>query len=332
MSKIEALKLAISRTKHGVMRINDVVRDVNAAWVEAGEPYPLPVGEYKRRAWLLADLERMLTQLVDEAHAEALEMNMDFDEARYSAEHAQEQFKEIDPEVRGEVIAAAHAEALELNEDFDCRASARSFKAATIEACHTEALEMNAETDRRRHCSVMASLQNTIMERDDLPELVEACHAEALEEDKRYTWLANRWGLFWAGCDFFTRRTMIEEAHTEAIAINHKKNAMQNAGKAGAVYAFHDEIVGKHNTVWEALEEWEDMHFQALKINVLIDHILYKRKHDRRWRTKYLLTWQISILMDEDDSYVTDEYLLAWKIALRVEKITASNLETVLAP
>ncbi|HAT7488644.1 TPA: hypothetical protein QCH64_002737 [Enterobacter asburiae] len=128
MTKIEALKVAISRTKHGVTRINDVVRDVNTVWVDAGEPYPLPVGEYKRRAWLLADLERMLAQLVDEAHAEAL--------------------------------------------------------------------EMNAETDRRHHCSVMASLQNTIMERDDLPELVEACHAEALEEDKRYTWLANRWCLF----------------------------------------------------------------------------------------------------------------------------------------
>ena len=26
-------------------------------------------------------------------------------------------------------------------------------------------------------------------------------HAEAIEEDKRFTWLANRWSLFWAGCD-----------------------------------------------------------------------------------------------------------------------------------
>jgi hypothetical protein len=80
----------------------------------------------------------------EDDHAEALEMNMDFDEARYPDEYAQEQFKEIDPQVRGEVIAAAHVEVLEMNEGFDCRASAHSFKAATIEACHAEALEMNA--------------------------------------------------------------------------------------------------------------------------------------------------------------------------------------------
>ncbi|EPK3183994.1 hypothetical protein L8P14_05535 [Enterobacter kobei] len=197
MSKIEALKLAISRTKHGVMRINDVVRDVNAAWVEAGEPYPLPMGEYKRRAWLLADLELMLAQLVDEAHAEALDMDEDFNCEHYSLENAQEQWKEIAPEVRGEILIEKHA----------------------------EALKMNAETDRRRHLSVMASIQNTLMERDDLPELVEACHAEALEEDKRYTWLANRWSLFWAGCDFFIRRTMIEEAHAEALRIDAEQYA-----------------------------------------------------------------------------------------------------------
>ncbi|HHT3845785.1 hypothetical protein [Citrobacter freundii] len=76
--KIEALKIAISRTKHGVTRINDVVRDVNTVWTDAGEPYPLPFGEYKRRTWLLADLERMLAQMIDEAHAEALEENYRF--------------------------------------------------------------------------------------------------------------------------------------------------------------------------------------------------------------------------------------------------------------
>ncbi|HIC7818208.1 TPA: hypothetical protein ACW7NQ_004765 [Enterobacter ludwigii] len=196
MSKIEALKLAISRTKHGVMRINDVVRDVNAAWVEAGEPYPLPVGEYKRRAWLLADLERMLTQLVDEALAEALDLDEDFNCERYSLENAQEQWKEIAPEIRGEILIEKHA----------------------------EALKMNAETDRRRHLSVMASIQNTIMERDDLPELVEACHAEALEEDKRYTWLANRWGLFHASIKW-VQVEMLNAAHTEALRINAEQYA-----------------------------------------------------------------------------------------------------------
>ncbi|WP_407222158.1 hypothetical protein [Enterobacter roggenkampii] len=220
MSKIEALKLAISRTKHGVMRINDVVRDVNAAWVEAGEPYPLPVGEYKRRAWLLADLERMLAQLVDEAHDEALEMNKFRDEQMAPSNYGyRPSFRIMSQWEIKAFLAAAHAEALEMNEDFDCRASARSFKAATIEACHTEALEMNAETDRRRHCSVMSSLQNTIMERDDLPELVEACHTEALTEHKRFNWLANRWGLFHASIKW-VQVEMLNAAHSEALRID----------------------------------------------------------------------------------------------------------------
>ncbi|HEM8742893.1 TPA: hypothetical protein U2Q93_000528 [Enterobacter sichuanensis] len=225
MSKIEALKVAISRTKHGVTRINDVVRDVNAAWVEAGEPYPLPVGEYKRRAWLLADLERMLTQLVDEAHAEALEMNKFRDEQMAPSNYGyRPSFRIMSQWEIKAFLAAAHAEALEMNEEFDCRASARSFKAATIEACHTEALEMNAETDRRRHCSVMASLQNTIMERDDLPELVEACHAEALTEDKRFNWLANRWGLFHASIKW-VQVEMLNAAHSEALRIDAEQYA-----------------------------------------------------------------------------------------------------------
>jgi Fe-S-cluster-containing hydrogenase component 2 len=32
----------------------------------------------------------------------------------------------------------------------------------------------------------MVSIQNTIMERDDLPALVEACHAEALKMDETH--------------------------------------------------------------------------------------------------------------------------------------------------
>lgn len=50
-------------------------------------------------------------------------------------------------------------------------------------------------------------------------------HAEAIEEDKRFTWLANRWSLFWAGCDYFTRRTMIEEAHADALRIDAEQYA-----------------------------------------------------------------------------------------------------------
>lgn len=53
---------------------------------------------------------------------------------------------------------------------------------------------------------------------------VEEAHSEALKEDKRFNWLANRWGLFWAGSDYLTRRTMIEDAHKEALEMNEKVN------------------------------------------------------------------------------------------------------------
>ncbi|EPJ9399588.1 hypothetical protein QCJ93_000648 [Enterobacter bugandensis] len=160
MSKIEALKVAISRTKHGVMRINDVVRDVNAAWVEAGEPYPLPMGEYKRRAWLLADLERMLAQLVDEAHAEALEMNKFRDEQMAPSNYGyRPSFRIMSQWEIKAFLAAAHAEALEMNDEYDiakvnaarvqsqhCNAS-RERQERWLAEAHGEALEMNAETD-----------------------------------------------------------------------------------------------------------------------------------------------------------------------------------------
>lgn len=58
-------------------------------------------------------------------------------------------------------------------------------------------------------------------------ELIELAHSEALEENKRFNWLANRWGLFWAGSDYFTRRTMIEEAHDEAQRIDAEQYAAQ---------------------------------------------------------------------------------------------------------
>ncbi|MEX1841155.1 hypothetical protein KMW40_12090 [Enterobacter cloacae] len=170
--KIEALKVAISRTKHGVTRINDVVRDVNTVWVDAGEPYPLPVGEYKRRAWLLADLERMLAQLVDEAHAEALEMN-----AKCSAKLANEimfcddhrsLFDKCDPYVRGLMIADAHSEALRANELLD-----------------TSALVVLNNRDAWKSAS--ATVKKLA---------VSLAHSEAQEEDYRFNWLHNRWCLF----------------------------------------------------------------------------------------------------------------------------------------
>lgn len=218
--------------------------------------YDFPTTGYTRKSQLVADLLSCADQL-----DEYVEPNP------HAAQTVEQQTREFNAALTRVLdVEVAHAEALEMNiseEQAIPYLAQQEFifmstedKAMAISRDHAEALEMNAETDRRHHCSVMASLQKAIMERDDLPELVEACHAEALEmnshfdklnkdhwcfwncvdlntrilwidgdhsealeEDKRFTWLANRWSLFWAGCDYFTRRTMIEEAHTEALEI-----------------------------------------------------------------------------------------------------------------
>ncbi|HBN5772101.1 TPA: hypothetical protein MNM60_000917 [Citrobacter freundii] len=163
--KIEALKTAISRTKHGVTRINDVVRDVNTVWTDAGEPYPLPFGEYKRRTWLLADLERMLAQMIDEAHAEALVENDEFDGIIHDgltpeqrAIHIRRQGIDIYGDRFKVMLDADHAEALEENYRFGwltnrfnlfwggCDFSTRR---SMTERAHDEALVINAEMAQR---------------------------------------------------------------------------------------------------------------------------------------------------------------------------------------
>lgn len=156
------IRQAIVITNHGVMRINDVVRRVNTVWIEAGEAYPLPYGEYKRRAWLLADLTRMQMQLaeqlrdlelaagypVDEEtgcdlrewsgnsiaadHAEALGMNVVFRKAKARFDHFWGAFAYYQ---RREIVKKAHAAALEMNEGFE------------VEKAHDAALVMNAEID-----------------------------------------------------------------------------------------------------------------------------------------------------------------------------------------
>lgn len=175
MTKMEALEVAISRTKHGVMRINDVVRDVNTVWVKAGEPYPLPVGEYKRRAWLLADLERMLAQLVDEAHAEALIENDEFDGIIRDG---------LTPEQR-----AIH------NRRAGIDIYGERFK-AMLESDHTEALRANELLDT----SALVVLNNRDAWKSASATVkklaVALAHADALEEDGRFNWLHNRWCLF----------------------------------------------------------------------------------------------------------------------------------------
>ncbi|UWA67266.1 hypothetical protein [Enterobacter cloacae] len=150
---------------------------------------------------------------------------------------------------------------------------------ALAERDHAEALEMNAETDRRRHLSVMASIQNTIMERDDLPALVEACHAEALEMDDELnhskskaemeesaisinpTDLAQRALAFRLDYTPEGRERRIREAHTEALEINEAIDSMIAARQhiANKKPDFSQEtwdLVRLGNSYKEAGREW----------------------------------------------------------------------------
>lgn len=208
--KIEALKIAISRTKRGVTRINDVVRDVNTVWTDA----PLPYGEYKRRTWLLADLERMLAQMIDEAHAEALE-EYDARNTLYvyaPGDAAREVWDQMTLVEQTVSVELRHAEALEMNRLFNMRA-----------ASDDRPQRLAKETG----FPVLTCLKELIAEEGDyfaalerLRQIFSDSHSEALEENYRFGWLTNRFNLFWGGCDFSTRRSMTERAHNEALVIN----------------------------------------------------------------------------------------------------------------
>ncbi|WP_336240468.1 hypothetical protein [Citrobacter werkmanii] len=208
--KIEALKNAISRTKHGVTRINDVVRDVNTVWTDAGEPYPLPYGEYKRRAWLLADLERMLAQMIDEAHAEALE-EYDARNTLYvyaPGDAAREVWGHMTLVEQTVSVELRHAEALEMNRLFNMRA-----------ASDDRPQRLAKETG----FPVLTCLKELIAEEGDyftalerLRQIVSDAHSEALEENYRFGWLKNRYALFWGGCDSSQREQIFNGAYDEA--------------------------------------------------------------------------------------------------------------------
>ncbi|MFZ5272575.1 hypothetical protein [Enterobacter asburiae] len=113
ITKIKALKDAIGLTKSVSGTINSIVEMVNHAWTHCGEPYPLPVGEYKRRAWLLADLERMLAQLVDEAHDEALRVNELLDTSALVVLNNRDAWNSASTTVKKLAVELAHSEAQE---------------------------------------------------------------------------------------------------------------------------------------------------------------------------------------------------------------------------
>lgn len=140
------IRQAIEATNSGVMKIENVVRMVNTAWDNAGQAYPLPYGEYKRRAWLLADLTRMQQQLADQLRDLEFAAGLPVDEETGVdlREHS------------GNSIAAAHAEAIEIEEKeaANRRREAEFFggmdfaaRREAISAAHAEALEVNKVLD-----------------------------------------------------------------------------------------------------------------------------------------------------------------------------------------
>lgn len=241
--KIKAVITAISRTKHGVTRINDVVRDVNTVWVEAGEPYPLPYGEYKRRSRLLADLERMLAQLVDEAHAEALKMNSVKDDQMMPKNYGyRPSMRIMTPVERKMFLNFAHDEALEINQKMDTWAQVSDLMVKhttpyAIDAVHAEALEMDEERDHEIALRMNAAHDTSWRELstpgkfEELPtsgmklKAVNAAHVEAMEDDAKYhvaiKIVADNLTLpVWDGCSETVKREIVKTHHAEALQLN----------------------------------------------------------------------------------------------------------------
>ncbi|MCU6164911.1 hypothetical protein [Enterobacter roggenkampii] len=210
MSKQNAVDLARtarseaeSITKGDKRTIAAIINNWNECVKQAGFwcIYDFPTTGYTRKSQLVADLLRCADQLdeyvepnphaaltrvldVEEAHAEALEMNAQHDEnSAFAAMWIAQDSRLI-----------------------DCL-----INPTLIEADHVEALQWNAFID---HCWPL-----------DVEDVLVGIEISAHEDNRRFDWLANRWSLFWAGCDYFTRRTMIEEAHSEALRIDAEQYA-----------------------------------------------------------------------------------------------------------
>lgn len=165
-------------------------------------------------------MRKIFKALTERDHAAALEMNAELDA---KAGHLRwcEFIGSNDYPARRAIIGAAHTEALAFNEQFDFFNNP-GWQRQLVAKAHREALEMNAETDRRHHLAVMVSIQNTIMERDDLPALVEACHAEALKMDEAHDASyrsVSRPGCF-EGLGFNQKSRAVVAAHAEALELN----------------------------------------------------------------------------------------------------------------
>ncbi|KTI91624.1 hypothetical protein [Enterobacter hormaechei] len=245
MSKQNAVDLARtarseaeSITKGDKRTITAIINNWNECVKQAGFwcIYDFPTTGYTRKSQLVADLLRCADQLdeyvepnphaaqtveqqtrelnaaltrvldVEEAHAEALEMNVGIELALHIIT------KLAKP---GEVVEAGDAAGGCLYRDgfndinYLVSVALRMYRER--EELHAEALQWNAFID---HCWPL-----------DVEDVLVGIEISAHEDNRRFDWLANRWSLFWAGCDYFTRRTMIEDAHAEALRIDAEQYA-----------------------------------------------------------------------------------------------------------
>ena len=255
---------AESITKGDKRTIAAIITNWNECVKQAGFwcIYDFPTTGYTRKSQLVADLLRCADQLdeyvepnphaaqtveqqtrefnaaltrvldAEEAHAEALEEN----DARNTlyvyapGDAAREVWTQMTPIEQSVSVELRHAEALIENDEFDgiirdgLTPEQRAIQtrregidiygerfAEMYARDYAEALQWNAFID---HCWPL-----------DVEDVLVGIEISAHEDNHRFDWLANRWSLFWAGCDYFTRRTMIEEAHAEALRIDAEQYA-----------------------------------------------------------------------------------------------------------
>lgn len=217
--------------------------------------YVYAPGDDAREVWdQMTPIEQTVS--VEMRHAEALEMNRLFNMRAASDDRPQRLAKET-----GFPVLTCLKELIA--EEGDYFAALERLRQIVSDA-HAEALKMNADTDRRRHLSVMASIQNTIMERDDLPALVEACHAAAHEMNDEYDIAkvnAARVQSQHGNASQERQERWLAEAHAEALEINAAIDSMiqarqQIANKEPDFLQETWDLVRLGNSYKEAGREW----------------------------------------------------------------------------
>lgn len=289
---------------HAAQTVEQQTRELNAALTRVLDVEEAQAEALDINAWIddltqngvdSKRLDVFCIQVREEDHAEALELNANYDEAvkvvlADTPPLTQDDFNAHVYGIRAELVRRAHAEALVMDSAKELAGvvveagwdvvkrefhfHAKSVQSEIVELAHGAALEMNVGIELALHIITKLAKPGEVVEagdaaggclyRDgfnDINYLVsvalrmyrerEELQAEALqwnafidycwpldvedvlvgikisahEDNRRFDWLANRWSLFWAGCDYLTRRTMIEEAHTEALRIDAEQYA-----------------------------------------------------------------------------------------------------------